>query len=484
MLDSGMRLLFVNRITGGECLGRQPLGIMYLSSALKAAGHDVAVADACIEGEPERAARDFKPDAFLYSVRTGYHRFYTVINRRLKRLRPSALSVFGGPHATFYPEMIEKDDSIDAVCVGEGEEALCEFAARLERGADWENTPNFWARRGGKITKNPVKPLERTIEGILPPDRNLLAAYPGARRFPIRSFIASRGCPYDCTYCFNHAFFRIYEEAPRMRLTPVDMLLDEMEAELKSAPYDSVHFEDDIFGLSPKWLEEFAQKYPGRVGRPFLCNLRIELVTDRLADQLARAGCVGVWFGLESGDERVRVELLDRSNSDEMTRRGVAKLRAAGISICTENILGIPRTTLAEDLKTARLSASLRVDYANCSIFQPYPRTDLGKVAQDDGLFSGDFDELGDFYEGTSLKLPHRRELERLQELFAPASAVPGLVAALPALVRLPLHPLYRAANLAYKVFAFMRLYRVSMRPSQLLYLGQLLSAPLKPAGV
>lgn len=478
-----MRALFVNRLSGAECLGRQPLGILYLSAALKRGGHAVSIADACGLSEVREAIRRFKPDVLLYSVRTGYHRFYARLNAELKREFPSVLSIFGGPHATFYPQLIEKDEALDAVCVGEGEAALCELFSRLERDDAWEATPNFWARRGGAIFRNPVRPLIGDTTAIPEPDRGLLDDFPSARRFPIRSFIASRGCPYDCTYCFNHAYYRIYAgKGARVRLTPAAAFVAEIARELERAPFEAAQFEDDIFGMSPRWLEEFARLYRERVGVPFSCNVRVELVTDRIAGLLAEAGCAGVWLGLESGDEKVRSELLDRQNSDDVTRAGVARLKRHGLAVSTENIVGIPTTTLAHDLKTLKLNCELRPNYSQCSIFQPYPKTDLGKIAAEAGLFSGDYDELGDFYEGSSLKVPHRRELANLQELFAVVSRFPALFPLAPALVRLPLHPLYRIVNLALKVHVLTReFYPVPLRPRHLKHLGQLLGRPLQP---
>ena len=480
-----MRALFVNRIFGAECLGRMPLGILYLSAALKKDGHDVSIADACRPESAFSAVESFRPHVVMYSVRTGYHRYYARLNRELKRRFPDVLSVFGGPHVTFYPEMIDADPDVDAVCIGEGELAACDFMARLARGGDYENTPNFWVRRGGEIRRNPVRPLIPDLDSIAVPDRDLLAAYPGVRAFPIRSFIASRGCPYDCSYCFNHAYSRIYEDkGQRVRMPSAAAFVREIAEEFDKAPFECLHFEDDIFGLSPRWLDEFAQRYPTAVGRPFSCNVRAELVTEGLAERLAQAGCASVWMGLESGDEKVRVELLDRSNTDAVTRIAVERLQRRRIAVCTENIIGIPTTSLEQDLLTLRLNLELRPDYLNCSIFQPYPKTDLGKVATDAGLFSGDFDELGDFYEETSLKIRHKRELSNLQELFAPTLMMPWLYPHVPRLIRLPLHPLYRLANLMLKVRMITKLYRVPLRPAHLRYAAQLFSLPLGPSSI
>jgi radical SAM superfamily enzyme YgiQ (UPF0313 family) len=479
-----MRVLFVNRIYGPECLGRMPLGILYLSAALKKDGHDVRIADACRPETAYEAVASFRPDVVMYSVRTGYHRYYARVNRELKRRFPDVLSVFGGPHVTFYPEMIETDPTVDAVCVGEGELAVCDFMERLERGADYENTPNFWVRRGGTVRRNPVRPLIADMDSIAVPDRDLLGVYDGVRGFPIRSFIASRGCPYDCSYCFNHAYFRIYEDkGSRVRMPSAAAFVREIAEEHARAPIESLQFEDDIFGLSPRWMDEFAERFPAEVGLPFSCNVRAELVTDRLAEQLAKAGCSSVWMGLESGDEKVRVELLDRSNTDAVTRVAVERFRARGIAVCTENIIGIPTTTLEQDLLTLRLNLELKPDYVNCSIFQPYPKTDLGKVAVEAGQFSGDFDELGDFYEQTSLKLVHKEELSNLQELFAPTLMMPWLFPHLPRLMRLPLHPLYRLVNQVIKAYVItQKLYRVPLRLRHLRYAAQLFGMPLGPS--
>ncbi|MFI5348032.1 MAG: B12-binding domain-containing radical SAM protein [Elusimicrobiota bacterium] len=479
-----MRVLFVNRIFGAECLGRMPLGILYISAALKKDGHDVSIADACRPESAFSAVESFRPDVVMYSVRTGYHRYYARLNRELKRRFPDVLSVFGGPHATFYPEMIESDADVDAVCIGEGELAACDFMERLATGGDHENTPNFWVRRGGVIRRNAVRPLIADMDSIAVPDRDLLAAYPGVRGFPIRSFIASRGCPYDCSYCFNHAYSRIYEEkGSRVRLPSAAAFVREIAGEFAKAPFESLHFEDDIFGLSPRWMDEFARIFPAEVGLPFSCSVRAELVTERLADQLARSGCASVWMGLESGDEKVRIELLDRSNTDAVTRVAIERLRRRGIVVCTENIIGIPTTSLEQDFQTLRLNLELKPDYMDCSIFQPYPKTDLGQVAVDAGLFSGDFDQLGDFYEGTSLNTPNKRELANLQALFVPTLLMPGLYPFLPRLVRLPLHPLYRLINLLIKVYMMtQKLYRVRLRPAHLRYAAQLFSVPLGPS--
>ena len=137
-----MRVLFVIKQIDYE-----PQGILHLSSALKAAGHQVRLAIVAQE-DVVAVAKEFQPGIVGYSVWTGGQHFYYDINRRIRAAnrRNSAVdvfSVFGGPHATFFPEMIE-EDGVDGVCIGEGEGAMVDLANTLEDGSFDPHIENWW----------------------------------------------------------------------------------------------------------------------------------------------------------------------------------------------------------------------------------------------------------------------------------------------------------------------------------------------------
>nr|VFJ67866.1 MAG: Radical SAM superfamily enzyme YgiQ, UPF0313 family [Candidatus Kentron sp. FW] len=378
MADS-MRILFINDLLGKDAMGRTPLGVLYLSSALKRAGHAVDLVDTKRFSDITRKIEDFRPDMLLFSVRTTHQGMYAQLNRKIKGVHPDLFSIFGGPHPTFYPQLIHNDEAVDAVCIGEGEEAIVDFMERLEDKGDYHLTPNFWVRRKGHIHKNPVRKLIEDIDTISFPDRDLLDAYPVVRGLPIRNFITSRGCPYNCTYCFNHAYNEIYQGlGKRIRRRSVDNVIAEIEQEQNNNPFQLVQFEDDIFVMQGKWLREFAPKYKKRIGLPFMCNARAELVTEKAVSLIKEAGCVSVCVGVESGDEAVRKELLKRNNTDSVTIECVRLLQHTGIFVLTENILGLPETSIDDDFKTLELNRILKPGFANPSIYQPYPGTDLG----------------------------------------------------------------------------------------------------------
>jgi anaerobic magnesium-protoporphyrin IX monomethyl ester cyclase len=124
---SNVRVLFV-----AQQIDYEPQGIMHLSSALKAAGHEVELAVGAHQ-DPVAVAGEFQPDVAAYSVITGSQRYYLDLNQRLKARVPGVFSVFGGPHPTFFPEMVEAD-GVDGICRGEGEGAMVELVDALADG--------------------------------------------------------------------------------------------------------------------------------------------------------------------------------------------------------------------------------------------------------------------------------------------------------------------------------------------------------------
>jgi len=129
-----MNILFISDAAENYSVGGfEPLGIMYLTSALKEAGHQVAICGAG-RNEVKKYLSKFRPQVVAYSATTGAHRLFLNLNRRIKS-EHLVFSVFGGPHPTFFPQMIE-EEGVNALCIGEGEEVFVELAAKLERGED------------------------------------------------------------------------------------------------------------------------------------------------------------------------------------------------------------------------------------------------------------------------------------------------------------------------------------------------------------
>jgi radical SAM superfamily enzyme YgiQ (UPF0313 family) len=369
------------------------------------------------------------------------------------------------------------EPGVDGICIGEGEGAIVDLAnalrsARLRQGEKPGSSEkpgfsphiqNWWFKvangsspseqcyvsglqsaDGYEIVKNPVRPLIQNLSALPHGDRTLIYdKHRGLAVSRIKHFMSSRGCPYNCTYCFNHAYYEIYQGARRGYQRTVDDVIAEVNEVRARWPLEQVVFLDDLFIVRSDWLEELADKWPRRVGLPFFCNVRANLLVKdpRKVTLLKRAGCQTVSMGLETANDRIRLELLKRRMTREEIVQAGQMVRAAGMHITGSNILGLPTSTLEDDLDTMRLNTEAQISYAYALLFQPYPGTELGKFTQEHGLMAGTFDDISEIAWDRSIlafEEGDRCQREHLQRLFALGVEWPWLEPIIRRLIRLP----------------------------------------------
>lgn len=394
---------------------------MYLSSSLKEAAHET---DLALTSENlEFKIKEYNPDFVCYSIMTGDQDFYDTINKNLKQ-KQSFFSIAGGPHPTFFPEMLE-NMSFDAICRGEGENSII----KLAENPGSKSIPNFWFRDNGKIIENPVNHLIERLDELPFPDRDLVFKYHEIKNGSIKHFIASRGCPYNCSYCFNESYSELYHgKGARIRFRSVDNLLEEVLEISNSSPTKLIYFQDDIFIIKPDWVKEFSEKYKEKINLPFHCHTRANLVTEEIVKNLKDAGCYSVHIAAESGNDFVRRDILNRRMSNEQIKSSVALLKKQNIKVMLQNILGLPFTTLKNDFETLELNIQCQPDYAWASIFQPYPKTSLGKRCVAERVYKGDFSDIkNNFFDSSVIEIGNKNEISNLQRLFAIAVKYPNL---------------------------------------------------------
>jgi radical SAM superfamily enzyme YgiQ (UPF0313 family) len=429
----------------------EPQGIMSMSSVLKEQGHEVELAIVAQE-DPIAIAKKFRPAIVGYSIMTGSHLQAMELNLRVREaLNHKVFSIFGGPHPTFFPDMVQAP-GVDGVCIGEGEGPLLDLADAFNRGGPRYDIFNWWFKVDGEVVKNPVRPLIHDLSALPMPDRALVYdKHLYTRNSPIKHFMGSRGCPYQCTYCFNHAYYQIYKKEKRGHQRDVNHLCDEIAWVRERYRLEQVIFLDDLFIIFDDWLEEFAEIYPKRVGIPFFCNVRANLMTPHKVALLKQAGCATVSMGVEAANDRIRNDLLKRKMTKETMIEAGRMIRSAGIHLSATNILGIPTGTLQDDLDTMKLNADCRISYAHAFLFQPYPGTELGQFAQNNG-FMGDhtFDDIGEIAWDSSLMVfqseDEKRQIENLQRWFAIGVEWPHLTPLIKLLIKAPRHPMVDSA--------------------------------------
>ena len=441
---SAMRVLFIYK----DVTLTEPMGILYLAAALREASHDVALA---LSARPdfERRLPEFDPDVVGFSVTTGFHPYYLEVNRKVKELLGRrVLSVFGGPHTTFFPEIVE-EDGVDVVCRGEGEGAIVDLVEALRLNEDYTRIPNLWVKENNTLHKNDLRPLQCKLDRLAFPARDILYDYDRYMHdVTLKHFFSSRGCPYLCTYCFNHKFNELYRgKGEVIRYRSVDNVLAEIASVRERYPLRFVRFLSDNFTMSKEWIAEFAGKYSRDATLPFNCHVRANLIDGGVARDLGRAGCHSVLLGVEAGDGYLRNEVLKRKMSRETIVAACRYLRENGINVYTQNIVGLPGETFDQALETLRLNQECRPAFAWASIFMPYPATELAAYAIDGGYFDGDYDRVFHTYHHHSLLHfagdKTRRRLTNLHRLFGIMVEWPRLGRLARLLCSLPPNPLY-----------------------------------------
>jgi len=431
-----MRVLFID-----EYLPQEMLGIMWLSRALKDAGHQTRALFL-----PDRhwidKLREYAPDIVCYSVTTGMHEYLADINRRVKQVLPEVFSVFGGPHPTFSPEYLDSD-GIDAVCRGEGELALVELCDKMERGEDYHETQNFFFKhRGtGEIIRNPQRPLVSDLDALGIPDREVIYdAAPIYRDADRKVFVSQRGCPMNCSFCFHHAWKKkVYgvNNKQYTRKRSVEHLLAEIKEVRERYGLKFVHFVDDIFNLRNDWLEEFCERYPKEVGLPFDVILMANMTNEHHIELLAKAGCVYARIAFEAANDYVRNAVFRKNTTRQQLVDAAGWIKKHGIRLGSLNIIGGPGGTLEDELDTIRLNVECGVDHPMVSLMQPYPEFDITSSATQMGYAVSSLDQFPvNFRRTVPLDSQDKHRLENLHKLFPLAVRHPWLLRFLPRMIR------------------------------------------------
>ncbi|MFH2127535.1 MAG: radical SAM protein [Pseudomonadota bacterium] len=446
-----MQVLFVADIKNFALGGFEPLGLEYLSACLKKAGHTPHICDLDLT-DAVATVKEHGIKLVAYSVVTGAHQRFADFNRRLKRIAPLT-SIFGGPHPTFVPSVLEQEPGLDLICVGEGERALVELCDRMDRGQGLEGIPNLRRKEGGQIVAGPVEPGQRSLDDLPFPDRALLyGKFPHLARTPMKTVLAGRGCTFKCSYCFHRDFMSKHGLKNKVRMRRVDLLVQELAGLRDHYPVQFFRFVDASLGFSKKWLREFSPAYAQGVRVPFSCALNPLQADDEVMSLLKQAGCHSVNWSVETGDEGLRRSVLNRPVPDGKIYEMGRLLKKHGLVSWVQNMVGLPGGSLAADFKTLDMNIALRPAFSTVSFLTPYPGTPIHDTARDMGLFDGDLSGLDQaYFHGSVLKVERREELANLGKLFALCVEFPWMRPYLPGLIRLPLGPVYEVLRKGWK---------------------------------
>lgn len=362
-------------------------GLASISAVLKQHGfRDIALSyfDESLDLEKwEGDLKRFQPDLIgFYSTAEQFHYVKTLI----ERVPRPVFTLCGGPHPTCYPQCLESIPRLDAICVGEGEYPMLELAEALERDRDYTRIQNLWIRRNGEILRNPTRSFIADLDSLPYEDRELFDTQAAIDRYGFSQLriMASRGCPFSCTYCSNK---RTSQTQPGryVRFRSADHLLGEIVEAQQRYRFNEIFFDDDIFMMNREIVAEFCARYPKEVGKPFVFCGRVEACHKDILTMLKEAGGRRIDFGLESGHEELRRSIMKRKMTNRQILEATRLAREVGLQVKTLNMVGLPEETPEKFRETVKINREINPDVVSISIFYPYPGTELYDYCREKG---------------------------------------------------------------------------------------------------
>jgi anaerobic magnesium-protoporphyrin IX monomethyl ester cyclase len=378
-------------------------GIGYLSAALKSQGHETSLLLAADfdQRAVHSAVESFGPGLVCITAASNQNHLSREITRSIYEAFQLPI-VIGGVHCSFTPEESLAVNGVMAACIGEGEAPLLELVQALETGRDYTAIPNLWfsgghtyrmngspaAVPGQGVIRNPVRAPLEDLDQLPFPDRELFLPY--ARGEERLDFMASRGCPFGCAYCFHEQYRKLFPRGHRYcrHRSPANVIEEIRRARVMFQSMRTINFHDDTFNLSKAWVQEFTSRYAAEIGLPFECSLEAHLADEETVALLAKSGCFHVFIGVETGSAKLRREVLNKKVTDEELLRTFGWARKHGLRTTAHYMIGIPYETEATLWEGVELAREMKPDCCSPTIFYPFPGTELYQLCHREGWVS------------------------------------------------------------------------------------------------
>lgn len=338
----------------------------------------------------------FRPDLIAMSSTEdmwglGVKLLHEIKNYKIKNNIPV---IAGGVFSTFAPEIVSKEELVDLVCVGEGENSLVDLCEKIQNKKDYSDLTNVWVKKNGKVVrKNPIsKPVDINQNPIIDLDlfdENRLYRPMGGviyKMFPVETI---RGCPYTCRYCNSPDQMTLYNKETNggfFRKKRMDLVSKELKHFKNNLGVEYNYFWADTFlAMNKNEFEEFCDMY-SEIKIPFWFQTRPETINDYNIKKLLDIGLDRISFGIEHGNEKFRREVLDRKWSNENIIERLKIPNKYGAKYSLFNITGFPKETKKLAFDTIELNRCIDADNSAISTFVPFHGTPLRRECEKLGL--------------------------------------------------------------------------------------------------
>ena len=368
-----------------------PLGLLYLATVLKQNGIAVEVVDTAVEkftwNDLKEKLLRTRPQVVGITSLTEY-RFEAFRTAELaKKIVPEALVVMGGPHVSLTAEdTLRHVPGVDLVIRGEGEGSFLQLIRGLQEGRPLSEVRGLSFREDGRIRHNPPADLIKDLDRIPFPDRDLLPAkkypftlaVPGRGRLPAAHIITSRGCPFGCSFCATSQL-----AGRTWRARSPENVISEIEALIDRYQLRTIWFYDDTFNMNKARVERICELIlEKKLDINFTCSIRVDLADRAFLQKMKAAGCFKVFYGVESGSQRVLDEVCGKKITLDQVRQVSRWLDEVGIIKNPGYIISFPGETREDARATMALIKEIGGE-ASLSLLRIYPGTKIEKFAKE-----------------------------------------------------------------------------------------------------
>lgn len=393
------------------------IGLSYIAAVLQKKGHEVKILDCLISsfdrynvdenfirsGLSDKQIFDtikaFNPGAVgVSNMFTSYFKNAHDVAKLVKEYNKDILVVFGGAHSSTFPESVMKDNNVDVVVIGEGENTISELLDRYKEKRDFSGIRGIMFRLNGKIVREAPRQLIQNLDEIPFPAWGLLekdlevVKKEGRKskmimRKPIGNILTSRGCPNDCYFCSVKLIW-----TREWRARTAKNIVDEIEFMKKKYEYREFHFVDDNSSVSKIRMHEICDELIKR-------KLNVKLVTPtgiaiatldkEILAKMKKAGFYRLCFGIESGHpetQKIIKKRLDLSKAKEV----IKEANKLGFWTGGTFIIGFPHEKIKDIMATLSFAKESNIDFAVIYLLTPQPGTDVYAILKEQGLINMD----------------------------------------------------------------------------------------------
>jgi anaerobic magnesium-protoporphyrin IX monomethyl ester cyclase len=368
-------------INGAWDLGKRlpPIGLMYVAAALEKVGFEVQIFDNYLMKKTTDEIKQIitKLNPQIAGITCGSATYLGCIEtaKAIKEILPNCRVVVGGWHASYVPDSLLVNPEIDYVVIGEGERAMTQLATCITNGNESlaATIPGVAFRRQGKNIINPPKFIEN-LDEIPYPARHLLPLELYDRKIeflkakPADVMSISRGCVFNCFFC---EFRKLWGNS--CRSFSAQRVIDEIQDLMNNYGTKGIYFINDNFTLQKRETIELCNlMIKNKLDLEWVCDTRVDLVNQDLLEVMSKAGCKTIWFGVESGSQKI-LQQIGRTITLEQTETAFKLCKRNGIKVACSFMLGLPGETIKDMEMSLRFAKKLDPDWCQFNIFITCP---------------------------------------------------------------------------------------------------------------